>query len=374
MSMRDASYPATMGAVADGRTRARSRDFRRRAVSPVQFMIEATGEILESPELFRSKTCVQPPPCSIAGDPKCTQNFPRRTNNVRPECSKMTERLRLLEQLAIDGKLVLIGSTSAVKTGRQSPIVHCDMKRTAADRFQLLFRDDERFNACLSNLVRTHSDAFYDRPTSPRDKPMSNDPIVAARPLSGPRFGIAALMWSTLAIALALGYLRQFQSLALIATGGTVVIAAVFAGLVIGGPARRIADAMYWAAVVSTAAFLSVAGEAAVPNAFQFAWAFVGVGCGAVGGIFERKRLARRAAWCAIAGGSVMLAFVATSITHDVEALFDLVCAPVVGALVAVLIELILWIEEHHRLPRYITASWLLCAVIAGNLMVPLLV
>ena len=51
---------------------------------------------------------------------------------------------------------------------------------------------------------------------------------------------------------------------------------------------------------------------------------------------------------------------------------FDLLAAPLVSALVGLLVELIVWVEQRSEIPRYVTASWLLCAVIIGNLMVPL--
>ena len=51
---------------------------------------------------------------------------------------------------------------------------------------------------------------------------------------------------------------------------------------------------------------------------------------------------------------------------------FDLATAPMIGALVAVLVQLLLWLEGQSSTPRYVTASWLLLAVIVGNLLVPL--
>jgi hypothetical protein len=73
---------------------------------------------------------------------------------------------------------------------------------------------------------------------------------------------------------------------------------------------------------------------------------------------------------CLIAGVTMLL-FSTARAGGTVEILFDLACAPFVGALVGLLIEIILWLERKRYAPRYITASWLLCAVIVGNLMVP---
>ena len=74
---------------------------------------------------------------------------------------------------------------------------------------------------------------------------------------------------------------------------------------------------------------------------------------------------------CLVAGAT-MLVFSTTLTAGTAEILFDLACAPVIGALVGLLIEIILWLERNRYAQRYITASWLLCAVIIGNLLVPL--
>ena len=49
---------------------------------------------------------------------------------------------------------------------------------------------------------------------------------------------------------------------------------------------------------------------------------------------------------------------------------FDAVCAPVVGVLIGVLIQILQVVEADRRLPRYTIATWLLCAVLVGNLAV----
>ncbi len=49
------------------------------------------------------------------------------------------------------------------------------------------------------------------------------------------------------------------------------------------------------------------------------------------------------------------------------ENLFDVICAPLVGALIGVLIQILQWLEADRRLPRYTIASWLLCALMVGN-------
>ncbi len=194
----------------------------------------------------------------------------------------------------------------------------------------------------------------------------------STRPTRRPQFGIAAMLWSTLVVALALGYLRQIGSPAVIGSAAGVLALAVIVGAMMGWVTDRLADATYWSVIVSTAAFISVAGDLAAQPSFRYAWAAVGIFAGASCGAIAPQRLRRRMLVGAIASGVAMAVCSLVMTDHDLEWIFDLLCAPIIGALVAVLIELILWLERKSYSPRYITASWLLGAVIVGNMLVPM--
>jgi hypothetical protein len=202
---------------------------------------------------------------------------------------------------------------------------------------------------------------------------MTNTQVTTpSRSANRPQFGISAMLWTTFAVALALGYLRQVASPNMIGSAAIVMATAVVVGGLIGWPVGRIGDAMYWAVVIAAAAFLSVAGDPAAPAIFRYAWSMVGIMAGAACGAVAPRQLWRRIFFGAVAGGVGMAACSMAMPVHDLEWAFDLICAPIVGGLVALLIELILWLERERYSPRYITASWLLCAVIVGNLLVPL--
>ncbi len=188
---------------------------------------------------------------------------------------------------------------------------------------------------------------------------------------SRPQFGISAMLWTTFAVALALGYLRQVASPAMFASAATFIATAIVIGGLVGWPVGRIGDAMYWSVVITAAAFLSVAGDPAAPAMFRCAWSTVGIMAGAACGAVAPRQLWRRVFFGAVAGGVGMAVCAMAMPVHDLEWVFDLICAPIVGGLVAVLVEVILWLERERYSPRYITASWLLCAVIVGNLLVP---
>jgi hypothetical protein len=194
----------------------------------------------------------------------------------------------------------------------------------------------------------------------PRDEP-------ARKP---PQFGLAALLWTTFVIGLALSYLKTLGSAAVFANGFFVIGIALAIGVAIGACSRRIADATYWSLMIATAAYLSVAADQAYGPVFHFAWSVVGALAGACSGAVPASRGKLRIIAASLAAGGAMLLF-APALRIRQDFVFDLVTAPVIGALVALLVQLILWLEGKSHTPRYVTASWLLLAVIAGNLLVP---
>jgi hypothetical protein len=191
-----------------------------------------------------------------------------------------------------------------------------------------------------------------------------------------PRFGLQAMLWTFLVMGMTLAYLRRLQSPAVFLEGSVVLATAAIVGAAIGWWPRRVADATYWSVVISTAAFLSVVGERSQGPMFAISWSAVGIMTGACCSLITDSRLLLRMFTGCLVAGITMLVCSATLLpatlrAGSIELLFDLASAPVVGALVGLLIEIILWLERKSYAPRYITASWLLCAVIMGNLLVP---
>ena len=191
-----------------------------------------------------------------------------------------------------------------------------------------------------------------------------------------PRFGLQAVLWTFLVIGMTLGYLRRLQSPEVFLEGLIILVIAAIVGATIGWGPRRVADTTYWSLVITTAAFLSVVGERSQGPMYAISWSAVGMAVGACCGLIGQGRLFKRMFTGFVVAGMTMLMWSATLLSAtlragSLELLFDLATAPVVGALVGLLIEIILWLEGKSYAPRYITASWLLCAVIIGNLLVP---
>jgi hypothetical protein len=49
------------------------------------------------------------------------------------------------------------------------------------------------------------------------------------------------------------------------------------------------------------------------------------------------------------------------------DAQFDLYSAPFIGLAIALILRSVVWLESKRRMPRSITATWLLVAVILGS-------
>jgi hypothetical protein len=183
------------------------------------------------------------------------------------------------------------------------------------------------------------------------------------------QFNLSAVFGMMFALGLYLAYLRRYDSAAVLY--GCVAIGM---GLVLGGVAglvgRRLTDAVYWAALCAALGYIATVDERAWDVGFRLAWAAVGAMAGACSNLFHKRRLI----WPLLgAGAGSALAMAIYLLIADgtlLVNLFDAVCAPIVGFLIGVLILIMDYLEAKRRLPRFTVASWLLCAVLAGNLAV----
>lgn len=190
---------------------------------------------------------------------------------------------------------------------------------------------------------------------------------------SRPQFTLGAIFGMFFALALYFAYLRQIDSAAVLY--GCVAVAM---GLVVGGAsgwvAGHLVDAAYWAALCAALGYIATAGESSLGTAFHLAWAGVGTAAGAGSNLVGRHRFFLRVLLAGLGGALAMGIYLCLIQGTTAENLFDAICAPVVGVLIGVLIQILQWLEADRRLPRYTIATWLLCAVMVGNLAVELFV
>jgi hypothetical protein len=191
-----------------------------------------------------------------------------------------------------------------------------------------------------------------------------------------PQFGLSAMLGCFVAIAMALAFLKRFGSIQVFQNGLIVLVLAVLVGVIVGSVVKRRRDAIFWSVMASTAGYISVVGETQFGVAFHFAWSAVGAMAGVAAAVIPaalspvRRLVVRMIAACFAGSAAMLIYFTLFSQRNGLE--FDVLVAPFVSALVGLLVEMIVWVEQRSEIPRYVTASWLLCAVIIGNLMVSL--
>jgi hypothetical protein len=190
----------------------------------------------------------------------------------------------------------------------------------------------------------------------------------APSPAIRPQFHLAAIFWILTALGLYLAFLRN-EGAQTVLFGAFALLGGALWGLVCGALVRRFVEPMYWATLCAAFAYVSVAREPAFDHTFQFAWATVGAVAGGLAGMPQHSRPLLRMLLGGVAGGLVMGGYVLFASGGPREKMFDALCAPVVGALVGLLIAALRYVEVDRRLPRYTIATWLLCAVLLGNLL-----
>lgn len=185
-----------------------------------------------------------------------------------------------------------------------------------------------------------------------------------------PQFGLGAMLGCFVAMGMALAYLRKFDSVQVFQNGLIALVLAALCGLIVGSLTGRRRETTFWSVLISAAGYISVVGETHYGAGFHFAWSAVGATAGAAAAAVSTG-LPRRMVLSCLSGSAPMLIYFAF-FSQRAGLEFDLLAAAVVGALIGLLVEIIMWLERQSRIPRYVTASWLLSAVIIGNLMVPM--
>ena len=192
----------------------------------------------------------------------------------------------------------------------------------------------------------------------------------AASPNSGKsrQFGIAALFWLTFLIGLSISYLQQHDH-PLVLEGGLCAIAiGLLIGAAIGWLTGKFRDGVFWATLVAAFAYISVTRDPHFDFAHRLVWATMGATCGAVGSTVLPDRIWVNAILCACFGELVFLIYAVCSNANTFDLRVDLVGAPVIGIAVAFFLRAIRWLESKQQMPRYVTATWLMVAVILGNI------
>ena len=184
------------------------------------------------------------------------------------------------------------------------------------------------------------------------------------RPL---QFDLNTLLWLMVTIGIALTYLRQFGVEAIL-RGVLVVSGSLLVAAPVGLLARRLGDTLFWAVLGAAFAYTSTVGVPVQHWSASYAWAAVGATTGTAIGAWA----AARPLHTMLVGGVVGLATLGSYglglfLSLRVVITFDLVCAPLAGALFGALVEVFFWLERRASLRRYLTAAALMLFVAIGN-------
>jgi hypothetical protein len=199
-----------------------------------------------------------------------------------------------------------------------------------------------------------------------------NEPAPAdIRTATPPQFGVAALLWTTAAIAMALAYLRWFGAEACVA-GFEIAGTSLLIGLAVGKVSGQVSAGLFWSVVGAMFGFLSAAGAPLVDPALRYAWGLVGCVAAVAVAVSWPQRLLRSLAIGAVAGGLAMLAAVFISLSTGIvsrgaDIRFDALCAPLAGAWMGLAVVAVEWADRRTPTPRYIAGAGLILAVIVGN-------
>ncbi len=184
-----------------------------------------------------------------------------------------------------------------------------------------------------------------------------------------PQFTISCLLWLMVAASLVLAYLRMFDRDEMLSGLVAIGIGLAVGGFV-GAVVRRLADTMYWSLLGALFAFVCTAGYDLLflfHPWLHYGWMLIGAAAGACGGARTPGRPAISMLAGGFVGGAVLGTFALVFTQAPSDFVLEVAFAAIVGAMLAAVIEIIYWVERRNDLPRYVTATGLLFAVIAGN-------
>ncbi len=189
------------------------------------------------------------------------------------------------------------------------------------------------------------------------------------------RFGIPSLFWLTFIVGLALAYLQRIEpdgsrDLPEMLVGAMIaVLIGVATGTIFGRLTQKYGDAIFWSTLIAAFGYISTATDPLYVPYHRLAWAGVGAVSGAIASTLFLDRWWIRGLACAVGAGLVMVVyyFLSDGNRGSSDLTFDLNLAPIIGFAVAGFVMVLMWLETKQKMPRYITATWLMIAVILGN-------
>ena len=204
---------------------------------------------------------------------------------------------------------------------------------------------------------------------NPDASAMGNIDQPTQEPVTKHQFGVAALFWIPFIVGLGVAYLQRFDSPDILICGFLSVLIGVVVGLVVGYFTKKTSDAVFWGSLISAFGYISVASDPIYGDqGHRLVWATLGAVAGSIGATILTGRYFVNAVVCSLAAAAVMGTYYLFASHRSADLQFDLFGAPFIGFAIAIFIRLLMWLESRNRMPRYMTATWLLVVVIIGNM------
>ena len=199
----------------------------------------------------------------------------------------------------------------------------------------------------------------------------SNLEIAETDSNSKKQFGIASIFWITFMVGLTIAFMQRVEATDILFDGVFSIAMSLAVGALIGWLTGKMADALFWSSLVAAFAYLSTASDPVYVPYHRIAWALVGATTAGTAATCFTKNILLNWLTCAAIAFVVMAAFgwIATNYLPAAgNVSIDMMISPLIGIAVAGFVRVLLWLESQKKMPRYITATWLLIAVILGTL------
>ena len=187
------------------------------------------------------------------------------------------------------------------------------------------------------------------------------------QPSAKPQYGITALFWVTFLVGVGIAYLQRLNSEEILIGAAIGIGLAVLIGGLVGLITKNVSDSFFWATLVAAFAYISVATDPNYDQVHRIVWAIVGAFTAAIAAtVFTKRPFLSASIGAVVAFGCLGIYWLVTR-NQSIDLKVDLIAAPIIAFAVAGFVRLLMWLESKKKMPRYLTASWLLAIVIIAN-------
>lgn len=217
--------------------------------------------------------------------------------------------------------------------------------------------------AASPNQKHVHSD----NPVHSEDSVHSENPVATA----GLQFRLSTIFVLTLVASILAAFLNPKGSDMLLAGMATTAVSLLFA-LVIGYFRSSIADRVFWAVVVAAMMQAVAANVILLDRSGIYAWPIVAGFAAAIAA--GKSNLYFRMLAASATAAVTIIPYVVSLEPKAPVILSYVTCAAIGGALLTIMIDLVRWAEQKHRIPQPAIGLTLVIAAIGFSVLAPQLI